>query len=109
MATTDTFYMQPNAEGDNPYWRGPIWVNANYLALSALHYYGSGPGTGPHQDHALRLYRELRRNIMATVVGGFQSTGFFWEQYDDSTGEGMRNRPFSGWTALILNIMSEKY
>ena len=109
MATTDTFYMQPNAEGDNPYWRGPIWVNANYLALSALHYYGSGAGTGPHQHHALRLYRDLRRNLMATVVGEFQRTGFFWEQYDDSTGEGMRNRPFSGWTALILNIMSEKY
>ena len=107
IATSDPFYLQGNAEGDHAYWRGPIWININYLALGALHYYAQG--SGPHKDRAARLYRELRVNLMETVVGNFRETGFFWEQFDDRTGEGMRNRPFSGWTALILNVMSELY
>lgn len=33
-----------NNPGDEPYWRGHIWVNVNYLALSALRYYSQADG-----------------------------------------------------------------
>lgn len=41
LAATDRFHNVENAPGDAPYWRGPIWVNINYLALSGLHHYGA--------------------------------------------------------------------
>jgi len=107
MATTDMFYLKSNAPGDNPYWRGPIWININYLALGSLHHYASLDG--PYQQRSVNLYNALRENILRTVLSSFHKTGHFWEQYNDESGEGIRGHPFTGWTALILNIMSEKY
>jgi mannosyl-oligosaccharide glucosidase len=40
LSAADRFHGVENAPGDAPYWRGPIWVNLNYLALSGLHHYG---------------------------------------------------------------------
>lgn len=87
--------------------RGPIWININYMAIAALHHYAHIEG--PQQARALRLYTALRANVQRTVVGQYLATGHFWEQYDDQTGRGMRGHPFTGWTALIVNIMAEKY
>ena len=46
---------------------------------------------------------------MRTILTEYDSTGYFWEQYDDVNGRGMRGHPFTGWTSLVLNIMAEKY
>lgn len=107
LAATDRFYRRKNAPGDEPYWRGPIWININYLALSALHHYGSLEG--PHRTRIVTLYKKLRHNVLRTVLGEYHRTGFFWEQYDDVSGQGIRGHPFTGWTVLVLNIMSEIY
>lgn len=77
------------------------------MAIAALHHYAYREG--PQQTRAQRLYTELRANVLRTVVGQYLSTGYFWEQYDDRTGRGMSGHPFTGWTALVVNIMAEKY
>ena len=51
-------YFQYNTEHDPPYWRGAIWLNMNYLAVRALHYYGNS--NGPYREQAKRLYEQLR-------------------------------------------------
>jgi mannosyl-oligosaccharide glucosidase len=107
LATNDTFYNHPNGPGDNPYWRGPIWINVNYLTLKALYYY-SGTDSVYHTRIA-DIYTRLRTNIQNTIINSYTKTGFFWEQYSDSTGEGIRGHPFTGWTTLLVNIMSEMY
>jgi len=93
--------------GDAPYWRGYIWINVNYLALRALHHYSQKDG--PYKDEAGKIYRELRDNLLTTLLGEIQRTGYWWEQYDDTTGKGQRCHPFTGWTGLVVNIMAEEY
>jgi mannosyl-oligosaccharide glucosidase len=51
----------------------------------------------------------LRANVIRTISSEYERTGYFWEQYNDVTGNGMRGHPFTGWTSLLLNIMAERY
>ncbi|KAG6865863.1 hypothetical protein C0991_010944 [Blastosporella zonata] len=52
-------------QGEN-YWKGPIWVQMNYLVLRALHTtYAAQPG--PHQARAKEIYTELRKNVVDNV------------------------------------------
>ncbi|KAI9495104.1 glycoside hydrolase [Zychaea mexicana] len=90
------------------YWRGPIWMNINYLTLQSLHNnYINVPG--PYQEQAQKIYTSLRKNIINNVYKDYRKTGYVWEQYDDRTGEGLRSHPFTGWTSLVLLIMAEEY
>jgi len=94
-------------QGEN-YWKGPIWINLNYLALSALkNYYASRPG--PYQDKAQALYNELRNQLVSNMYNEYVRTGYVWEQYNPITGQGQRSHPFTGWSALIVLIMAEQY
>lgn len=93
--------------GEN-YWRGPIWINMNYLILSSLYQnYINTPG--PNQNLARSIYEELRTNVVNNVFENWRQTGIFWEQYDPTTGKGQRTKDFTGWTSLVVNIMSENY
>lgn len=101
-------YMKRNTENDPPYWRGQIWMNINYLALKALHHYGSVV-PGPFAERARAVYAELRQNVVGNVVRQYERTGFVWEQYNDATGEGKGCKPFTGWSALTVLMMAEQY
>ena len=51
LALSDKLYQQENAPGDAPYWRGPIWINCNFLAVQALKHYANVAGRGHLPAH----------------------------------------------------------
>jgi len=94
-------------KGEN-YWKGPIWIQMNYLALGAL-YKTYGAQEGPYRERANQIYGDLRKNVIdnvfkvssvlvtfqeisrfITVTQEYERTGYVWEQYDALTGEGRR-------------------
>ncbi|KAI9505236.1 glycoside hydrolase [Coemansia spiralis] len=103
LSKNDVFY----GKGEN-YWRGPVWLNINYLVLSSL-YRNYNAVKGPYQEQAQRIYTNLRQNLIRNVFEQYQETRFFWEQYNPEDGSGQRTHPFTGWTTLIVPIMAEKY
>ncbi|KAG8365914.1 hypothetical protein BUALT_Bualt17G0021500 [Buddleja alternifolia] len=107
LAKTSSIYMQRNTEHDAPYWRGPIWMNMNYMILSALNYYSEVDG--PNRDRAKIIYNDLRNNLIGNVARNYKQSGYLWEQYDQRTGKGKGTRLFTGWTSLIVLIMAEAY
>jgi mannosyl-oligosaccharide glucosidase len=64
---------------------------------------------GPYSSKARTIYEELRSNLIRNVVKNYDQTGYIWEHYDQTTGTGEGARVFTGWSALILLIMSEEY
>ncbi|XP_028112068.1 mannosyl-oligosaccharide glucosidase GCS1 isoform X6 [Camellia sinensis] len=107
LSKTSSMYMKYNTEHDAPYWRGPIWMNINYMILSSLHRYSKE--NGPYRDKAKIIYNDLRSNLIRNVVKNYQQTGYFWEQFDQKKGKGKGARVFTGWTSLVLLIMAEAY
>ncbi|KAL3278377.1 hypothetical protein HHI36_013705, partial [Cryptolaemus montrouzieri] len=107
LSTNSPLYMKRNTEHDPPYWRGQIWININYLVVRALHFYSSQEG--PHREVAAKIHKELTKNLVDNIMRQYFKSGYLWEQYNDKTGEGSGCRPFNGWTALIVSIMSENY
>ncbi|ORX74749.1 glycoside hydrolase, partial [Linderina pennispora] len=99
LSKSDKFY----GKGEN-YWRGPIWININYLVLSSLHT-NYMHIEGPFQEQAARIYTRLRTNLIANIFKQYQDTAFFWEQYNPETGTGKGTHPFTGWTTLVVLIM----
>ncbi|KAF2397248.1 mannosyl-oligosaccharide glucosidase [Trichodelitschia bisporula] len=85
------------------YWRGPVWININYLVVARL--LDVAQSKGPHQARAAELYTKLRNNLVDTVFESWKETGFAWEQYDPETGAGRRTQHFTGWTSLVVQIM----
>ncbi|CAL5220064.1 g2015 [Coccomyxa viridis] len=107
LSKNSSIYNQYNTEHDAPYWRAPIWLNINFLALSALKHYSQVPGR--NQEQARQLYAALRDSILSNVGRQYQLTGYLWENYKDDTGNGQGSHPFTGWTALLVLMESETY
>jgi len=107
LSKSDLYYNRENAPGDAPYWRGSIWININYLALYGLQHYKSVEG--PHQTLAESIYTELRNDLIKAMYKSWSETSFLFEQYNQDTGDGQRNHPFAGWSALISLIIAERY
>lgn len=134
LARSATLYNKYNTDQDPPYWRGTVWLNINYMALCALRHYAgdelainraAGRGNnepppapphdrsgfeavnGPYAKLAASIYSELRANLVRNVFAEWQRTGFVWEQYSDTSGEGRGAHPFTGWSSLIVLVMAE--
>ncbi len=69
-------------------WRGPTWVNVNYMLIEGLQRCGY-----------LELARELRRRTLAMVV----QAGDIYEYYNPSTGENPpRAASIFGWSSSVF-------
>lgn len=107
LAKASPMYMKYNTEHDPPYWRGAIWMNLNYLTVAALYHYSKVDGL--YKAEAERVYGKLRRNLIGNVMEQYRKTGYVWENYGDSLGEGKGSHPFTGWTSLTVLLMAEMY
>ncbi|KAI3382507.1 hypothetical protein SNEBB_010943 [Seison nebaliae] len=94
LSTKAPLYQKRNTEHDPPYWRGAIWINFNYLILRSLNYYSN-------EKNCI----EREKN----VYDQYLRTNYVWENYNDDDGKGRGTHPFTGWTSLILLVISEKY
>jgi mannosyl-oligosaccharide glucosidase len=105
MSKYDPYYKL----GDN-YWTSPIWMNINFLIVKSLKDYSIDQRVNPSlRADIYQAYKELRQNVIDMIVNDYESTQFIWEVYNDETGEGMDNHPFTGWSGLVANLMAEIY
>jgi hypothetical protein len=81
----------------NSNWRGPIWLPINYLLVQAL------------SEHDTELAERLRENLVRTVEQQWQVTHRFYEYYHAETGEGLGADHQTGWTALVANLIRERW
>jgi len=97
----------PNFGTHENYWRGPIWINLNYLTLRALHRYYIRDG--PYQERAQAIYTALRRSLVNNAFRVYKKQGAMFENYNALNGAGQGQNPFAGWTSLIVLVMAEIY
>jgi len=90
-----TKYFLPSAAKNSPYfeprryWRGPVWLNINWLLVQGLRRYGYADVAETVRAHTLELIR----------------CGFA-EYYDPRGGEPLGARDFSWSAALALELLS---
>ncbi|AEN72445.1 glycoside hydrolase family 37 [Rhodothermus marinus SG0.5JP17-172] len=84
----------PNGLGFSPvqYWRGPVWININWLLIEGLARYG-------YTEHAAHLCRTVRLLV--------ERNGFY-EYYHPYTGEGHGSEQFSWTAALVLDLLARR-
>jgi len=105
LSVNDPYYRL----GDN-YWTSPIWMNINYLIISALNRYSTDSSVETQlRDEITQHYKTLRQGVVDMISGEYERTGFIWEVYDDQVGQGRDNHPFTGWSALFTNLIAEIY
>lgn len=98
LSKSDTFF----GTAEN-YWRGPIWINMNFMILDGLSYYSSV------SERAKDAFSALRNNLVSNLQNEYQRTGYLHEQYHPISGHGQRSKPFTGWTSLITLILAEDF
>jgi hypothetical protein len=73
------------------YWRGPVWVNINWLLMRGLQRYG---------------YEEQAQRLREIIVSLCTDQGFY-EYFDPTTGFGHGSDLFSWTAALFLDVVLE--
>ncbi len=73
------------------YWRGPVWVNTNWLLMHGLRRYG---------------FEAQARRLRETILNLVEASGFY-EYFHPSTGRGHGSDFFSWTAALLLDVLCE--
>ncbi|MFQ5941420.1 MAG: trehalase family glycosidase, partial [Nitrososphaerales archaeon] len=74
------------------YWRGPVWVNTNWLVYYGLVKYG---------------YRQKAEQIKNGIIELVSEHGFR-EYFNPQTGEGYGGKDFSWTAALLIDMINDK-
>ncbi len=74
------------------YWRGPVWINMNWLIYQGLRRYG---------------FDEYARKVRQAVIELPQTIGFY-EYFDPEGGKGYGASDFSWTAALVLEVLFEE-
>lgn len=91
-------------------YRGSISISINYLTLKSLKHYSISINISDNtRQRCILLYNKLRKNLIKNIIQEYEKTGYFWELYDDSNGSGIGKDSFTGWTSLLINIITESY
>ena len=75
------------------YWRGPVWINMNWMIIKGLESYG-------YSDLAAKLAHQTLELVV--------KHGFF-EYFNPETGQGLGSDSFSWTAALVLDLIAEGY
>lgn len=92
---TEAVYAVPSYDrrtpdfSPNQYWRGPVWININWLLSHGLRRYG---------------YQEYARRLRQTIIDLPQQHGFF-EYYNPFSGQGHGTDQFSWTASLLLDVL----
>jgi len=74
------------------YWRGPVWININWMLYGGLKNYG---------------FHEEARNLRKSIIDLIAEHGFY-EYYNPLSGEGLGADNFSWTAALLIDLVSEE-
>ena len=97
-----TYIPFPTVAADNPkfmprgYWRGPIWLDQTYFAISGLRRYG-------YVEEADAYTRQVFDRLH-----GLKGDGAIHENYETYTGKQLKAPHFS-WSAAHLLMLYEEY
>ncbi len=99
-------FLLPTTSKDNRlwspvrYWRGPIWVNTNWMVIKGLEAYG-------YQEEALRIRQDTLRLLRNPMPGAGQWR--FWEYFNPLNGSvsGIDNFSWSAALAIELTEISQ--
>ncbi len=92
-----TTWMVPSFDPSEPgfmptnYWRGPVWINVNWVLYQGLRRYG---------------YHVEAASLRASLLALAERSGFF-EHYDPVTGNGHGADRFAWTAALVLDLLFE--
>ncbi len=90
LCTQSTNSPEFDAQG---YWRGPVWINMNWMIIKGLERFG-------RSDLAQRLAHETLQLV--------EQNGFY-EYFNPQTGEGLGSDSFSWTAALVLDLVAAGY
>jgi transaldolase/glucose-6-phosphate isomerase len=74
------------------YWRGPVWININWILYHGLRNYG---------------FHEYAEYVKQAIILLPRESGFY-EYYDPDTGQGYGSESFSWTAALLLDLLLEE-
>lgn len=91
--TIPNFDMSHEEFDSKNYWRGPVWININWMLSQGLKSYG-------YQEKSDSMKKDM---IQLPVRFGFH------EYFDSITGKGYGSSGFSWTSALFVNLVQEYY
>ncbi len=112
-------------KGGNSNWRGPIWIQTNFMLIDALKKIAKTPVRDEKEDlsqraeefadHVISLFKKNIQGIRPFFGENFpfsQDPNFcdyiqFYEYYNPETGKGLGASHQTGWSALVANLIAD--